>query len=370
MAYVVKLLILNLVTMLALPTLSVAQVRNSKLPVLKTKQTLNTLRFVSNDGKFNYYQRRGGSLLLSLNYKVVEVLQGGPGTQYTLYSTAQRKKILIKENPTYHDYLSLRQSQRLYWLNYGGDTPNLIGDGIYPSLHLDDEWVSYFNAHTRHLHIQNLSNSALKFTIKLNNSRDPYFVPSVIMLDEFRVLYTDLNQAGLTGVLLFNRRDGSAELFSKAERADQKIEICKNDQDLYVLETGVGDSSNGTKIYQLKLENLDQKSAVEVYRSEFNDIGQIDCSINNDTIYFVKNTSTTNSAPTYEAAKLKISDKKVEILSDLNYVTQILNLDGRLLIPYRNQYYVLLGDNDLTLEDSLTPTSSSDDNAESQGAAP
>lgn len=336
-------------------TTVVAQPKNSKLPVLITKQAINTLRFVSKDGKFNYYQRRGGTLLLSSNFKVVEVLQGNAGNHYTLFSTPERKRILITENPNLHDYLSLRQPHRLYWVDYGGDSPNFIGEGLYPHLQLKDEWVSYFNAHTRILNLQNLSNTSLKFSIKLNNSRDPYFVPSVIMLDEFRVLYTDLNQIGLVGLLIFNRRDGSAELFSKAERVDQKLEICRNNNDLYIFETGVGDSSNGTKIYNLKIDKLDQKEAIEVYRSEYNDLGQLDCSVDPDSLYFIKNTSINQQNKTYEAARLKIKDKKIEVLSDLNYVTQILNLDGRLLLPYRQQYYVLLGDFDLTEEDRLTP---------------
>lgn len=351
MVFVAKIILL----LLTMTNLVLAQTNRSKLPVLRTKQALNNLRFVSQDGKFTYYQRRSGALLLSANYQVSEVLAGTIGTQYTLSATPLRKRILISQNLNYHDYLSVRHSQKIYVVSYGSDAPQFVGEGLYPTLHLEDEWVSYFDAKTRKLHFRHLSNQALKFEIKLNNTRNPYFVPQVVMLSDSTVVYTDLNQLGFTGLLVYNRTSDKAELITKTNQVDQKLEFCLNSDYFYKLTSGLNDSSFGTQIHRSPREGFLKNEPTLVYQSKQNDLGHLECHVKNDRLYFIKNTSEEQDNETYEVAELLLKDNQVKVLSDLNYATQMINLDGRLLVPYRGDYYVIIGDSDLTEEDRLTP---------------
>lgn len=342
------------IVMSLLPLAGMAQ-RRSTLPTLSTKQAINNLRFVSQDGKFTYYQRRSGALLLSSNYKVVEILQGTPGTNYILSATTARKKILIVQNAHFHDYLSVRHADKIYTVNYGQETPQFIAEGVDPKLHLEDEWISYFSATSRELHLQNISNSVLNFKLKLNNIRNPYFQPYVAMIDGGTVLYTDLNELGIMGLLLFNRKENKSSLIAKVDRADQVFDFCLNDQFLYRLERGINDSTFGTRLHQYQKTDLKMENGVLLYQSSFNDLGQLDCHAEANKVYFVKNTAEKPGDASYEVASITLQTKKVDVLSDLNYATQMINLDGRILIPYRGQYYVIIGDSDLTEEDRLSP---------------
>ena len=67
------------------------------LPELLAKQAVTNIRFLSQDGKFTYYQKRSGSLLFSSNYKVIEMIKGQIGTQYTVIGTPARKKIIVMQ---------------------------------------------------------------------------------------------------------------------------------------------------------------------------------------------------------------------------------------------------------------------------------
>ncbi len=340
--------------LISIPVLGMAQ-RRSTLPTLSTKQAISNLRFVSQDGKFTYYQRRSGTLLLSSNYKVVEILQGNPGTNYILSATTARKKILIVQNAHFHDYLSVRQGDKIYTVNYGEETPQFIAEGVDPKLHLNDEWISYFSAKSRELNLQNISNSVLSFKLKLNNIRNPYFQPFVGMIDSGTVLYTDLNELGIMGLLLFNRKENKSSLVAKVDRADQVFDFCLNDQFIYRLERGINDSTFGTRLHQYQKTDLKLENSILLYQSALNDLGQIDCHADPTKVYFIKNTSEKSDDARYEVASVTLQTKKIDVLSDLNYATQMINLDGRILIPYRGQYYVIIGDSDLTEEDRLSP---------------
>jgi hypothetical protein len=348
---------LSIILIILTPLTLFAQVNRSKLPLLATKQTLQSLRFVSLDGRFNYYQRRSGALMLSLNYQVKEVLQGTQGAQYTLSASPSRKKIIISQDQTYHDFLSLRQSQKIYVVDYGQEAPTYIDEGLFPILHLDDTWISFFDAQSRYYHFRNFANQALRFNIRLNNTRNPYFVPQAHMHTDSLVLYTDLNQAGIVGLLLFNRQQNQAQLITKVDHPDQTLEFCINGPTFYLLQKGINDSSYGTRIFRGEVEKIIAGEVPEqIYSSERNDLGHLECNADNLALYFIKNTGTKPNLHNYEVAKLTLETLATEVVSDLNFVTQMINLDGRLLIPFRGQYYVVLGDSDLTEEDRLSPS--------------
>lgn len=338
--------------------MSVAQLAEkivNELPKLSTKQAIRNLRFVSDNGRFTYYQRRNGSLLLSQNFSVTEVLSGEMGTHYALYSSSSKKQILVEQNLNFHDNLNIKGANKIYTVGYGNDTPVYRGEGLNSRLHLEDQWLSYYIPTTKEILFQSFSAEALNFKIKLKNIKNSFFVPMAVMIDSDKVVHTDLNEIGVPGVIVSNRKTDQTEILLRGDAPDQKMELCLNDTHLFVFEAGINNSSSGTKLYRYPKNDFSTIKRETIYQSQRNDIGNLICDADEKLIYFIKNTSSSHDISTYEIAHIQLDNLKIEQLTNLRYVTQIVNLDGRLLVPFRGVYYVLKGESDLTLDDRLAP---------------
>ena len=326
------------------------------LPELLTKQAVTNIRFISRDGKFTYYQKRSGSLFFSTNYKVQEVVKGTLGTEYTLIASPAHKKIVILKNVNFHNLYSLREKLNILLLNYGETTPIEVGMGISPSLLLEDTWLSYYDPYSKILNFENTSNAALKFSIKLNNKINPYFIPIVLMSDENTIYYTDLNEKGIVGVLEYKRNTTKSSLIYKAPSVLVKAEICLNQNHLILGIFGIHFSKSGSSISSAQLPLQDFTKRVNIYASELNDLGQLVCNFDNDNIAFIKNYGNLNS-PAYDIASLNSLSKAITPLTELKTVTNILNLDGTLLTQEKGKYYIVKGDVDYKNIDALKNSS-------------
>ncbi|MBC7713366.1 MAG: hypothetical protein H7177_08505, partial [Rhizobacter sp.] len=200
----------NLLMALALFASTIAQAK-IVLPELLAKQAVSNIRYLSQDGKFTYYQKRSGSLLFSSNYKVFEMIKGEIGTQYTVIGTPARKKIIVMQNEAFHTFYSLRAKEKIFLVDFGDTTLKEMGKGSSAKLHLNDSWLSYYDYYEKTLYFENTSNTAIKFSIKLNNRINPYFTPQVVMSDDNTVYYTDLSETGAPGLLQFKRNLSKAE---------------------------------------------------------------------------------------------------------------------------------------------------------------
>jgi hypothetical protein len=339
--------------------------QSQELPKLSTKQSLDNLRFVSRSGEFTYYQRRSGTLLLSKNFDVTEVLKGVQGANYHMQSSADQKKILITQDINYHNYLNLRENKKIYIVDYGKAAPTLIGEGQLAQLHLNDGWVSYFQPRGKKIFFKNLESSALVFEIELKNIKNPYFNPQASMVNEDNILYTDLNELGIPGVLIYDRKSKSVEVFSRGDSPNQKIEICVNEKFLYLLTTGLKDSSLGTQIVRYPKDKLKAPAREQVYLSDKNDIGNLFCDADPNRIFFIKNTAEQKGEVSHEVAEILLNKNfKLNLLTQLKYATQMVNLDGRIIVPFRGNYFVAHGDRDLTIDDKLSPISEEEDKNE------
>lgn len=321
-------------------------------PELMTKQSIDNIRFLTQDGKFTYYQKRSGSLLFSTNYKVQEMIKGQLGTQYTLFATPARKKIIILQNLNYQTFYSLRSMEKIFIANFGESTTTEIGTGMSPTLLLDDTWLSYFDPYEKILHFESTTNSALKFSIKVNNRINPYFVPQVVMSDENSVYYTDLNEAGITGLLEFKRNTGKSEIIYKASGPMEKTEICIQQDHLILGVFGINLSSSGSSISSATLPISDFKKRETIYKSNANDLGHLICDFNKDNIVFIKNYGTAY-VPSYDIVNLNPKDKSLTQLSELKTISNIINMDGVLLTQEKGKYYIVKGDADYKSVDTL-----------------
>lgn len=323
---------------------------NSTLPVLATKQATNNLRFISSDGNFTYYQNREGSLLLSTNYKVEEIIKGEPGTQYEVTGTRSRKKLVVTQQVSFHKFLGVRQLKAIYKLDFGGKNAQKIAMGKNPQLHLDDNWVSFYQPITKTIQFLNLRSSALSFQIKISNPFNPYFVPFVVMPNNNTVIYTDLNKSGHSGVVYYDKITKKNSVLYKGNNPATKHELCFSGENLFFGEFGLNELYSGSIISKLKAKALDFSKREILYESRLNDIGNLHCE---GSLMFVKNLFTERKKLAYEVVELNMLDKKIKTISDVNFASHIIDMDGVLLMPHLGKYYVLKGKGDFTKNDRL-----------------
>lgn len=324
----------------------------TQLPELLAKQSTSNLRLITQDGKITYYQKRSGSLFLSTNYKVSELIKGSSDSHYTLQAGDFQRKIVITQNENFHNYFSLRSPGNIYLADYGTLKVYKVGLGISPKLHLMDSWLSYFNPSERLITFEHTTNSALKFSIRINNQINPYFIPEVVMADENVVYYTDLGENGAPGIVEYKRNVSKGEVIYKASTPMEKIEICFDHSTLFFAELGTNSSSVGSSFSQITFPFKDFKQRSVFYTSSLNDLGHMICSYLEDSLYFIKNTGTAAQA-LYDIAEFNYAAKKLNILTDMKNSTSLINMDGTLLTYDHGAYYIIKGKTDFKTTDSL-----------------
>ena len=328
------------------------------LPEMATKQATNNLRFISKDGKFSYYQRRSGSLLLSTNYNVEEVLKGKEGSQYNVISSPSRKFQIIEQNQNFHTYLSIRKLNKVYVTKFGEKKARLVGEGIDAKLHLNDSWISFFNPYKMTIYFKSLKSLGSSFEIKLQSTKNPYFIPQRVMMNDKSILFTDLNGDAVTGIIEFNRSSGKSKLLIKAENEFLKYELCASENALFLGSFGIRDTSKYSSITKYPRTNFQISKGSIIYDSKYNDRGSIICDSSDNHIYFIKNATKENKEESYEAATLDLRDNKVTVLSSLKWVSSIINMDDKLILPYHGKFFLLnVKTNTLTNDSLLNPPS-------------
>lgn len=325
----------------------------SKLPTLSTKQAIQNLRYFSKDGKVTYYQKSSGDLVFSTNYKATTILKGDKNTQYEIVSSRNKNNLVISKKSQFFTNYNLRKVDDIYKVKYGTDVAIKIGQGIKPQLHLDDSWISFFDPITKVITFQNIDNSAINFKIKTSNILNPYYVPKRIMLKEKSVLFTDINSEGYPGILHYEVGTKKLTTIQKYPTPNIKVEFCLVNSQILTAVSGFDSLEKGTEIRLFKKDSVNFSESTELYTSKHNDPLNIKCDIDDKNIYFVKHLEDDNKKINFEVVRLNITDKKEDIISDLKFVGQLIELDGSLYIPYHGQYYVLLGENNLTQFDLL-----------------
>lgn len=340
--------------------LIVSQVQaNSKLPELITKQDKKNIRFISDDGKFTYYQRVNGIFQFSTNYKVEEVIRLKDRTQFNIIASPNLKYLILEADQNYNDYLSLTAKKEIYVIEYGTKNIRKVAEGIPISLHLNDQYISYYNPNERTLNIINHLNPSIKTVIKMANSLNPYFIPEVQMLDVDTIVYTDINKEGLPGVLLHKVNSSKTSVIEKLDTPNKRIELCLNNDSLFTGEYGLDPLNKGSTLSQYDFSKSDKRTANSlpekniIYQSGENDLGSLKCNLDNEKLYIIKTNRTDEGKITTDAAEIDIKSKTVEILSDILFATNLVVMDGKLLLPYQNKHYVIKGRNNLTEFDKL-----------------
>lgn len=326
-----------------------AQELKESLPVLKTKQSLNNIRFISSDGKLTYFQRRSGDLQLSKNYLNYEVLKNEKFTEYFMSASEAKNKMLIEVDKSFHTQMNHFKKNEIYIMDYGASKPEKAAEGSFPKLHMKDRFFSYFDAKKKTLFYHSTSDLKQLFSIKLNNKLNPYYIPNTDMITNYDIVYSDINSAGQNAILIYSALEKKSKPIYKSTLPGGKVDYCILGKNLYVGEFSFGDIPNASKIFEIPLYNNEgfKKNKI-IYQSQQSDIGNMNCSEN--TIYFIKTLSYNKklNLKQTEVASYNITSAETKILSNLKYVTQMIQIDDMIVAPFRGEYYLIKGNPSLT----------------------
>lgn len=322
----------------------------TSLPELVTKQAIQNIRLTTRDGRYTYYQRGSESLLLSHNYSVTEILKLPQGTQFDVISTSARRNILIIAHEKYHQTHSILQPHKVYWSQFGSKNVNELTNGNSAKLHQDDQWASVFSAVDKKLSFFKLNNNAQNFTIKLNNRINPFYTPEVAMVNEDIVIYTDINKDGLMGLLSYNRRTKKNKLIYKVDEPYFYIDFCLSKNKLVV---GQFSYDRGQKFSQILVADTNKFDFNELYLSKSDDLGNLNCPSTESKVYFIKDTTGDKSRITSDVFSIDLNSKKLNQETNKDHITQLVDMDGMLLVPSKGKYFVLKGNSQLNTMDQL-----------------
>lgn len=327
-------------------------IANGKLPELQTKQAIHKIRYISENGKVTYYQKDSGEFQMSTNYNFANLLKLKSNTQYTVTASEQQERIAVMANDSFHSKLNLKKDNRIYVGKIGSSTePTFLGDGVNPKLHLKDTWISYYQNRTDSIIFHSFNKNVKMRSIKLPKGYTPYFSPEVFLITPNDAIYTGLNKEGHQGVFFYSFLDEKFQLIYKTKKKGHKVELCVQENNLIIgdfplLATGIGSRIISLGLFQNKFKDFQT-----IYTSSLPDIGNMICE--REKIYFVKTIKldTEISSRKTEVSSVNIKTNKVEILSNLQFVSHVMKMNNKILIPFRGKYLIVRGENTLKKEE-------------------
>ena len=294
------------------------------------------------------------------SYRSIDFISENLNNEFRVSGSSSRNRLIIESIPNTHTDLSLLKNHEIFVVDYGNTMVRKIGFGRNPRLHVKDEWITYYDFDKKIIQIQNLLTQK-KFEIKLSKKQNPFFIPDVEMISTLTIVFSDINESGHAALISFDLITLKSSVIYKSSLSGTKIEVCRGDGFLGVGEFPYEGVSRSSKIQIAKITDYPELTGFNtIHESNNEDIGNLICQ--KDSIYFIKAISSEpriNHKIT-EAAKIHIKDQRLEISSNLKHVSQLIQMDGRVMIPFRGELYVLEGNFDLS-EDKLKPIPSKEE---------
>jgi hypothetical protein len=350
---------ISVILLFILPVISYSK---SKLPTLKTKQSILNIRYVSRDGKVTYFQNSSGTLTMSAYFKNHKILQLAKGTQYLVYNSTDRKTTFIEADETFHNALNFNKNRKLYMSKFGSPIAKYIDEGLFLGLHLKDTWYSYFKPLDKEIIFKRTGllkgqKKIDKYSIVLSNRINPYFRPKTFMVNDRSLLYTDLNKEGFSAIMNFNPVTKAFIPIYKTKAPGMSLEMCKLGQTLVVGEFSLYDVNRGSMIMVFDLiKDPTFKKPNIIYSSNLNDFGKLNCHEDENKVFFIKSLKEDLriNYRILEVVAMDIGTGSIKIRSDLNKVTQVTMMDNRVIVPFRGEFYLVAGTADLSKESLLS----------------
>jgi hypothetical protein len=308
-----------------------------------TKHSPETLRYISMDGRFSYFQKNPGVLGLVSSFKSIDFLSETNSNDFLVRASRYKGRLAIESVSNAHDQMSLVKNHQIYVVDYGNTITRQIGAGRNARLHLRDEWISYYNIIEKVIYIQNLVTQK-KYELKLSKKANPFFIPDVEMVSAKTLVYTDINETGYAALISYDLETLKSTIIYKSTQNATRLELCKSDDYIGLGEFPYEGVSRGSKIQTIPMNaSMNLSSLTTIYTSIEQDIGNIVCLPH--LMYFVK-TMNQDKVLNYkitEAVKLDVKTQNLEAKTDLKAVAQIIEMDGRVLIPFRGEFFVIEG---------------------------
>lgn len=329
----------------------------AELPRFLTKHSPETLRYISMDGRYAYVSKKPGVLGLVSSFRSIDFLSETNSSDFQVKASSSRNRLVIESIPNAHTELSLVKNHKILVVDYGNTVTREIGLGRAAKLHLKDEWLSYYDIQNKVLMIENLVTQK-KYQIKMSKKPNPFFLPEVVMVSPRTIVYTDINENGYAALVSYDLQTQKTVVNYKSTQNATQLELCMKEDYLAVGEFPYDGVTRGSKIQTIKLTSSMNLSGLNsIYNSVEQDIGNMVCV--KDAIYFIKtiNQDKELNYKVTEAVRLDLKTQKLEVKSDLKHVAQLVEMDGRVLIPMRGEFHILEGRSNLS-EDILKPVPS------------
>ena len=308
-----------------------------------TKHSSETLRFVNSDGRFAYVTKKPGVLGLVSNFRSTDFLSEANANDFIVKGSLSKNRLVIESIPNAQDDMSLLKNNKLFVVDFGNTVTREVGKGRGARLHVKDEWLTFYDVSTRTIQVQNLVTQK-KYEIKVSKKPNPFFVPEVVMVSARSLVYTDINEAGYAALVSFDLETQKSTVHYKSSQNGTKLELCQGADYLALGEFPYDGVSRGSKILISPLSGVMNLSTMHtLYSSVEQDIGNMICL--DSYIYFIKtmNQDRDINLKVTEAVKLDFKTQNIEAKSSMKAVTQLIEMDGRVMIPFRGDFYVLEG---------------------------
>jgi hypothetical protein len=324
----------------------------NELPRLLTKHSADNLRFVSNDGEFIYIMKRSGVLGMVNNFNTYDVAIDQDGTNFLVSGSRFKNRLIIATVPRLNRELNVNKLHNISVVGRGKLQLTSVGEGITPKLHLNDEWISYYIPTQKKIVIQNVLTQKKHF-IQLSSRVNLFFRPAVEMINDQTVLFTDLSEQNNITLQQYNLASKKSIIIYRSPQNATRMEVCSNKDYLAFGEFPFDQVQRSSQILFIQFSKTSNLAGYEsLYKSENPDLGQMICL--KDKIYFIKtrNFQKKINYKTTEVAKINLRNKSIEIISHLRNVSRLIEMDDRILIPFRGEYFVVEGEHNLG-EDKL-----------------
>tara|TARA_B100000925_G_scaffold221073_1_gene169868 strand:- start:11577 stop:12629 length:1053 start_codon:yes stop_codon:yes gene_type:complete len=312
-----------------------------KLQSIETKQVLSNLRYISKDGKITLYQKSNGELSISKNYKIKVLLTGKKYTNYQIIEGSEGF-LLISMDEKYLSLINPSKNKQIYLLDLKNLKLKKIADGSSPKLHLADAWFSYYKAKQKKIIFSKLTMPPKEISITINTGLNPFFVPKREILDDQTIIFTDMNERG--EVALLKSMQGKTSVIKKYPSLFMRLEICQNQKKVLIGEFNFSKENPSSKILYLKNKKIDE--ANPLYSSNESDLGKINCTFNEEKIYFLKSFPNENLIQS-ELVEFDFKTKSISQLTNEKFVHQYFPMGSRLFASINGQQLLVIGKKEL-----------------------
>lgn len=323
---------------------------------LLTKHAIDAIRYIDGDGRVAYVRKRPGVLGIVSSFRSEEFVTDTPQSDFIVIATSLKRKVIVEVIRNQHTVFNVMRSNRLMAFNWGEAKGKEVGSGMAARLHMGDEWLSFYQPEKRSLMVKNLITEK-EYEIRLSPKANAFFIPEITMVASDLIVYTDINEQGMAAAISFNLLTKKSEVLYKATQTGTRAELCQEESYLAIGEFPYEGVNRGSKIMQLPvLSTFNLGGFTTLYESSEQDVGNMICHA--DGVYFIK---TTNQSPliglkTTDAVRVNLKNQQVIQLTNFGNVTQLLNMDGRVLLPHRGSFYVLKGEYNLSSETLKNPS--------------